>query len=117
MREDSLSALLKPLIPGAWQRSCRDATYRAAGLGLQRKGIVEMSKAKSRPPRLVPERRRAFTELVEQKGSVRVAALSSMFGVTEETIRRDLEELEQDGLLKRTYGGAVAVGGRGSSLE
>lgn len=76
-----------------------------------------MNKAKSRPPLLVPERRRAITELVEQKGSVRVAALSSMFGVTEETIRRDLEELEQDGLLKRTYGGAVAVGGRGSSLE
>ena len=33
--------------------------------------------------------------------------MSREFGVTEETIRRDLEKLEQEGLAKKTYGGAV----------
>ena len=40
-------------------------------------------------------------------GKVVVSELSSKLGVTEETIRRDLEQLEADGVLKRTYGGAI----------
>ena len=36
-----------------------------------------------------------------------VANLSNQFGVTPETIRRDLEKLEEEGLVVRTYGGAV----------
>lgn len=42
---------------------------------------------------------------VEKK--VVVADLSSQFGVAPETIRRDLEKLEGEGLVVRTYGGAV----------
>lgn len=36
-----------------------------------------------------------------------VSNLSAIFQVTEETIRRDLEKLEDEGFLTRTYGGAV----------
>ena len=39
--------------------------------------------------------------------TVTVSLLSKDFGVTEETIRRDLEKLEKRGLLTRTYGGAI----------
>ena len=36
-----------------------------------------------------------------------VSKLSEKFDVTEETIRRDLEKLEQQGLVTRSYGGAI----------
>lgn len=47
-----------------------------------------------------------------ENGQVFVADLSCKLGVTEETIRRDLERLESEGLLKRTYGGAIPVESR-----
>ncbi|HWJ76966.1 MAG TPA: DeoR/GlpR family DNA-binding transcription regulator [Niallia sp.] len=58
---------------------------------------------------LVVERRRKIVELVNQRLSIRVTELSEIFSVTEETIRRDLEKLEKDGLLSRSHGGAVSV--------
>ena len=42
-----------------------------------------------------------------QKGKVVVSELAEEYEVTEETIRRDLEKLESDGYVKKTYGGAV----------
>lgn len=65
---------------------------------------------------LAAERRANIARMAEQHGSVRVAELSRMFDVTEETIRRDLEELEEGGYLKRTYGGAVNINGTGLEL-
>jgi len=65
---------------------------------------------------LAAERRANIARMVEQHGSVRVADLSRLFDVTEETIRRDLEDLEQGGYLKRTYGGAVKINGTGLEL-
>lgn len=53
------------------------------------------------------ERRENIIEQVSMNRSVKVIKLSKEFGVSEETIRRDLEKLEQKGILKRTYGGAV----------
>lgn len=44
---------------------------------------------------LVAERQRKIVELVNERASVRVTELSSLFHVTEETIRRDLEKLER----------------------
>lgn len=43
-------------------------------------------------------------------GSVRVAELSDRFGVSVATIRRDLELLEEQRLVSRVHGGAVARG-------
>lgn len=65
---------------------------------------------------LVAERRAAIIKKLEAHGSVRVSDLSAQFGVTEETIRRDLEELERQKVLKRTYGGAVKATGTGIEL-
>ena len=56
---------------------------------------------------LAIERRSAILAILEQAGSVLVAELAIKYGVAEETIRRDLEKLEQEGLAKRTYGGAL----------
>ncbi len=40
-------------------------------------------------------------------GKAVVSVLAKKYGVTEETIRRDLEKLEDEGYAKKTYGGAV----------
>lgn len=56
---------------------------------------------------LAAERRNEILTQLRQEGRVIVADLSKKYDVTEETIRRDLEKIEQDGFAERTYGGAV----------
>lgn len=58
---------------------------------------------------LPAERHRKIQELLRERRVVRVSVLSEMLGVSEVTIRRDLEALERRGLLERTHGGAVAT--------
>ena len=53
------------------------------------------------------DRIQAIKQMVANDKKVVVSHLSSIFQVTEETIRRDLEKLEDEGFLTRTYGGAV----------
>lgn len=60
----------------------------------------------SRP--LATERFRVIGHLVRERGSVRVGELAERFGVTDETIRRDLARMEEMGVVERSYGGAVA---------
>ena len=48
-------------------------------------------------------------DLIRAKQKVSVSELSAKFGVTGETIRRDLERLEREGYVARTYGGAVLI--------
>ena len=60
---------------------------------------------------LAAERRQIIAGLIRQQASVRVENLCTRLGASASTIRRDLEQLEQLGVLTRTYGGAVAVGG------
>ena len=57
---------------------------------------------------LAIERRREITAKLTAEGKVIVSELAREFGVTEETIRRDLERLDNDGIASKTYGGAVA---------
>lgn len=56
---------------------------------------------------LAIERKNQILEKLHQEGKVVVSDLSRLYQVTEETIRRDLEKLENEGLAKKTYGGAV----------
>lgn len=58
---------------------------------------------------LSAERLQKIARLVNEQGSVRVSELSRLFGVTEETIRRDLVRLENEGKLIRSHGGAISV--------
>ena len=57
---------------------------------------------------LAIERRNAILAKLNVEGKVIVTDLSREFDVTEETIRRDLEKLDNEGLATKTYGGAVA---------
>lgn len=53
------------------------------------------------------ERKRQIVDIILKENTVYVSDLSKKFEVTEETIRRDLEKLEMEGILTRTYGGAI----------
>ena len=57
---------------------------------------------------LAIERRREILARLTANGKVLVAELAKDFDVTEETIRRDLEKLDKEGLVSKTYGGAVS---------
>jgi DeoR/GlpR family transcriptional regulator of sugar metabolism len=56
---------------------------------------------------LAETRRRAIAEALRSTGSVTVAEVEASFGVSPMTARRDLDELERRGILRRTHGGAV----------
>jgi len=56
---------------------------------------------------IAEERRKQIAEMLRELKSVKVSALSEQFGVSEETIRRDLARLDEDGIAIKSYGGAV----------
>ena len=56
---------------------------------------------------LAIERRNRILEKLQKDKRVVVSELSRLYQVSEETIRRDLEKLENDGLVIKSYGGAV----------
>ena len=55
------------------------------------------------------ERKAEILQLMESGKPVKVGDLSQRFEVSESTIRRDLQELENSGLIQRTHGGAISV--------
>ena len=61
------------------------------------------------------ERQQTILELLEARGQVTIAELSARFSVSDMTLRRDLAQLEGDGLLRRTHGGATRT--QSSSFE
>lgn len=56
---------------------------------------------------LAIERRNAILEKLQAERRVVVSELSALYEVSEETIRRDLEKLENEGYVIKSYGGAV----------
>lgn len=58
---------------------------------------------------LALQRHRWVLDNLNAKGSVRTSEVAEALGVTEETVRRDFEKLELDGMLQRSHGGAVRL--------
>ncbi|PXA03839.1 hypothetical protein DDZ13_09350 [Coraliomargarita sinensis] len=61
---------------------------------------------------LAPERQQQILTLLEERGTVRTIDLAEEFQVTDETIRRDLQILADNGQLTRIHGGASNLNGR-----
>jgi len=60
------------------------------------------------PSNYIPaDRQKQINALLAKKGVVSVAELSKILGVSELTIRRDLDVLNRKGILERTHGGAI----------
>lgn len=66
---------------------------------------------------LAVTRKSEIRDLLLEKKSVTVTELAKEFSVTEETIRRDLKQLEGEGFLTRTYGGAFIQDGVENNVE
>lgn len=58
-------------------------------------------------------RQTRLAEAVRERGFISVAEIAASLSVSEMTIRRDLDELEREGQLVRTHGGALAPEGVG----
>jgi DeoR family transcriptional regulator, fructose operon transcriptional repressor len=61
-------------------------------------------------PVLVEERRQRVLDLVSRRGMMTLTELAGEIKVSESTIRRDLEHWDQQGVLRRTRGGAIYTG-------
>jgi DeoR/GlpR family transcriptional regulator of sugar metabolism len=59
---------------------------------------------------LVEERRQRVLDAVSQRGFIALRDLAQTIQVSESTLRRDLDYLHQQGVLKRTHGGAIYLG-------
>lgn len=55
-------------------------------------------------------RRTQLRDLVQERGFASLGELSASLDVSESTVRRDLEQLERDGIARRTHGGAFWTG-------
>ncbi len=62
---------------------------------------------KKNAPLLPAERQQRILEILREELSVRGSRLGELLGVSEMTIRRDLDSLERQGVVERTHGGAV----------
>jgi len=58
---------------------------------------------------LPEERRRRMLDLLGREGKIKAAELAARLAVSEDTVRRDLRELAEAGLLVRVHGGALPV--------
>lgn len=73
---------------------------------------AQSARSNQERPLLQDRRQAEILRLARDAGSVEVTALSDAFGVTTETIRRDLADLQSRKMLRRVHGGAV-LGGSG----
>ncbi|MCX4755963.1 DeoR/GlpR family DNA-binding transcription regulator [Kitasatospora purpeofusca] len=58
---------------------------------------------------LAHQRQALIAEMVRRSGAVRVAELVDQLGVSDMTVRRDLDALERSGVVKKVHGGAVSA--------
>lgn len=61
------------------------------------------------PARFGAERKQRLLEALRTEGRLEAAVVATRLGVTGETVRKDLIQLERQGLLRRVHGGAVPV--------
>jgi len=61
---------------------------------------------------LAPRRLDNLRELIRGKGVIRVEEICSQLKVSPATVRRDLDQLEESGTIRRVHGGAVSVDSR-----
>lgn len=58
----------------------------------------------------IEERHQEISEIINTNGKITIGEITSKYGISDESARRDLRLLEQKGVCKRTHGGAIAAG-------
>jgi DeoR/GlpR family transcriptional regulator of sugar metabolism len=85
------------------RRAARGVATRAAFCGFLRYSARSMATARE----IGGARREAILALLRREGKVHAAGLAERFGVSLDTVRRDLQELADAGALRRVHGGAL----------
>lgn len=57
----------------------------------------------------IEERHQEIIETIRTNGKITISEITSKYGISDESARRDLRLLEQKGLCKRTHGGAISI--------
>ncbi len=70
---------------------------------------IEINENKLEETMFIEERHKHILDILERDGKVLVKDLSIQFEVSESMIRKDLQVLEKNNLLQRTYGGAINI--------
>lgn len=70
---------------------------------------IRKAQSKGRPEMLIDERRQHILSLIQNEGRALVGELSHTLGISEITIRKDLDSLQSKGLVQRTHGGALRL--------
>ena len=76
---------------------------------------VQDGRAQQTPAMLAVQRQMRIVDEVARTGGARISMLTRLLGVSDMTIRRDIDALARRGLVRRVHGGAAA--GQGSSDE
>ena len=58
----------------------------------------------------IEERHQKISDTIKANGKITIAEITSKYGISDESARRDLRLLEQKGICKRTHGGAISIG-------
>ena len=66
---------------------------------------------------IIAERQSLLQQLLSQRGMADMETLAAELRVSPSTVRRDLESLEQQGLVKRTHGGVIWVGDKSAGAR
>jgi DeoR family transcriptional regulator of aga operon len=81
----------------------------ASGKAMARTSSKAAAEPNENSQMLIDERRRHILSLVQSQGRVLVGELSRALGISQITIRKDLEHLQSRGLVQRTHGGALRL--------
>jgi len=57
----------------------------------------------------IEERHQAILQTIQEQGRISIGEIQEQYGVSVDSARRDLRLLEEQGLLKRTHGGAIPL--------
>jgi DeoR family fructose operon transcriptional repressor len=74
--------------------------------------LIQSAMLNGRHKELAPQRHDNLRELIRGSGVIRVEEICSRLGVSPATVRRDLDQLEAAGAIRRVHGGAVSVESR-----
>jgi DeoR family glycerol-3-phosphate regulon repressor len=85
------------MMDGGAERPANSATPPSGSDGEGRRGVAVLAAA----------RRRALHAAITERGEISVADIAKEFGISEMTVRRDLDALQQSGAIERSHGGAV----------
>ena len=55
------------------------------------------------------ERQQEIADIIQKNGKITIAEITEKYGISDESARRDLRQLEQRGMCKRTHGGAILL--------